>query len=91
MDQELSMMRDRIVKRLSDQGWIVSAFFRDEQNSTQYRIVWTEHGIERMRRLHEILTELKIFNGSQSAYIVGDLEVIAELAGYCIREHGVSS
>lgn len=82
-------MRDRVVKRLTDKGWITKAVFVDSGESKYaYKIAWTQEGIAKMQTLHSLLRELGFYNGPRAGYIGGEPDELLTLIGSCVLEHG---
>ena len=78
-------IRNGMLQRLTERGWIASSWVKEvPPNGIQMIVNWTPLGIDRMRRLHSRLTEL----GLESGYIVGQFGCLHDLAGTCVRQHG---
>jgi hypothetical protein len=83
-------IRDRVLVRLGNAGWITGSVFATLPSGMQQQEVnWTEAGIIGVRKLHCILSELGYFSGASCPpRRNGEIDALAELVGLCILKHG---
>lgn len=83
------LMQSLVLERLGKARWMTGSAFAEIGVGQFQSVNWTKDGIEKIRTLHKLLTELGFFSGSSMPpHRVGELEVLADMIGLCILKHG---